>query len=327
MQRYYGWQKNPAWSKPLLFLNGNNNNNNNNDSDCVSPVLQSPCIHYHRIYNMLALDGTTLEGFIRASSSGGHNDTYNIGEAMHSYCAHYGLNISKTFPSHANLVCNRMVGHDNKNGVVSTKQRKGAYSTALVLSAPDSGDNNGTKQGRLCLIDAPDQPFIFDNAFQQEQEQKQPDNEEKKQKKTKRKLLPVEERRAKQIDIDAIKEHRLVPLAILPLFLSFLPPCYSRVNTVLYECEMLESRVWNSFVDIGDHQAYLTEQVEALARNRRFMGFTYQCAYQSPQQRSLSQYERELHEAEVLQLRLQLQGLSQYGQERIKKAAAKSIKK
>jgi hypothetical protein len=292
------------------------------ETDSVSPVLQSPGIHYHRIYNMLAIDGHALELFVCTGGGGGEDKPFRLMDAVEAYCQCYGVDPSKTFPSHANLVCNRVVGRAGL-GTARHPARAGPYVTAQHIFTSNNNNSNeapvmGTRsEGKVCLIDAPNEPFIYDNMVLHADGSNDEDNvddtstpistiKEPQSKEKKRR-----ENNAKLVDLKTLESYRLIPVALLPLFLPFLPPCYTRVNTVLHECELLESRIWNCFTDIANYQSYLTEQVEALARNRRFLGFTYQCSHhasftQDPQQRLLNQYERSLYENEILQLRMAL---------------------
>lgn len=290
---------------------------NSKEIDNVTPILQSPGIHYYRIYNMLAIDGRALELFIKSTDA-----SFSLLTAIQAYCLNYGVDPSKTFPSHANLVCNRVMGRAGL-GTARHPTRTGPYVTAQYVKNDDDDDMGVHSEGKVCLIDAPNEPFIYDNMVLHGGVTTNTATSDK----NASPLAPERKRRenyAKLIDLKTLGTYRLIPVALLPLFLPFLPPCYTRINTVLHECEMLESRIWNCFTDIANYQSYLTEQVEALARNRRFIGFTYQCSHHAsfvhePQQRLLSQYERSLYENEILQLRMALVETKECAEKEIKK--------
>jgi hypothetical protein len=96
---------------------------------------------------------------------------------------------------------------------------------------------------------------------------------------------------------------RLIPVSLLPLLLQHMPLYFTRVNAITSECEALEQRVWNSFPEIIHYPSYVSEQVGASEKNRRYCNFVHQCSYHSGA--GMGEYERHLYECEIAELRIE----------------------
>ena len=100
------------------------------------------------------------------------------------------------------------------------------------------------------------------------------------------------------------KYHRVIPIAILPLFLSLLPSYYQSAKTLVYECEMVEIKMRNN-PNLANNTNYVVAQVDTLMSNRRYLSFTHQCSFLNASEDRISDYERELYENEILQLKME----------------------
>ena len=156
-------------------------------------------------------------------------------------------------------------------------------------------------------VDNGDEPFIYNNDelyemernFIEEKEEVVVDEKKKKKKRKKKSIvLPPP-----PLQLDT-KYHRVIPMAILPLFLSLLPSYYQNANTLVYECEMVESRMRND-PNLVNNEAYVIAQVDTLCSNRRYMSFAHQCCFLNASEDRISDYERELYENEILQLKME----------------------
>jgi hypothetical protein len=148
-----------------------------------------------------------------------------------------------------------------------------------------------------------DEPFIYNNdeLYGMEREGSVVvvvDKEDGKKPKEKKK------RKLSKKQITPIKHYRVIPIAILPLFLSLMPSYYQNANTLVYECEMVEMRMRNE-PNLVNNAKYVVAQIDTLRANRRYISFAHQCSFINASEDKLSDYERELYENEILQLKME----------------------
>ena len=271
----HGWKKTSPWT----------GSNNSAATDYVEPIPQAPKIHYFRLYNLMAIDGDQLQRLVHLA-----DPTFNLLECMLRYCADYRLEIDKTFPSARHRTCNRIVR--------AKKMRKQLH-----------GEEEDT--GRLYMIKGPDEPFIYDNDAINTPHPVAPETATT-TKRSKYKYQRFDENGARftytrEYALRQREFPRLIPVTVLPLFLTYLPTCYTRVNTILHACEQMEESIWAKFHTLAYYESYMAEQVDAITQNRRFTGFAHQCTHLllgEQAVRPLDAYERSLHANELLHLRL-----------------------
>jgi hypothetical protein len=258
-----GWRRKQPWLRART----------NGEQDTLAPLPQAPKIDFYRLYNLLAIDAHVLEQFVRLSEP-----AFDVSLCIQDYCELYQCSVDKTFPSQRYTIANHAALVNRKPG-----QARRIMLAQRVTTTDDC------------------EPIVFDNdeinrineAADGEVESMECEES-----------MPTKKRQSLANKTpDNTVFTRLIPVSILPLFLTQLPLCYTRVNAILHECERLEKRVWSQFPDIVYYPSYLVEQVEAIEQNRRYASFSHQCAY-ATLQRPVDNEERRLHENEILQLRL-----------------------
>jgi hypothetical protein len=243
------------------------------DQDAARCEPQSPGVNDYRLYNVLAVDARALERVVQRGER-----RFDIEQCMRAYCRQYQVRRAKTFPS---------LRHDIAQHGALMERSKHAVSARAQRTARDNKRRHQDNDDEGA--------FIYDNAFINVPGATDEETTETR--------AEVPRRGQKRAEVAAAEEQwtRLIPVAVLPLLLPLLPPCYTRANEILYECEQLEQRLWRQFTTMAQYPRYVMAQVDALASNRRHVARLHQQSHLAQRAKA----ESRLHEDELLHLRLE----------------------
>lgn len=263
----------------------------------IEPLPQSPSIHYFQFYPLIGFDASLIEGFIQSVVP-----EFNMMDAMLQYCKRYGdIHISKTFPSMRQAIANRREYDNNEKKVIKRSKK-------TSVNFEERLENRIGEVEDCCIYDNDEIVEVEEQEWREENESEDvkrervlKENAEKKRRKRKEKR----DRETQEKEFLDTVFPRIIPISLLPLFLSSLPlPSLHGATSLLYECELLEAQIRNQHA----LTVLETEQVESLALNRRYLSFLFQQSHfngNRGDEDGLAAYERELYENEIFQLKLQ----------------------
>lgn len=240
----HGWRRKRAYRK----------SGNAGGGDSVMAVTQAPHIRDYRLYNLIAIDARALERVIAMGAP-----TFDIERCIKAYCKQYGVRRGKTFPSLRHDIANHAAAMDKQSGAARASLTRARKKLLHEQRRHDIGsDITG---------------FIYDNDDLQQSDEETEDEAC---------VEPKKRGARRRVDDADIEWTRLIPVAILPLFMMHLPLCFTRVNEAMHACEALESRLWQRFTGMTQYESHVGEQVRAMAVNRRYMSFVHQRHYVEP---------------------------------------------
>lgn len=195
-----------------------------------------------------------------------HYPEFSLTQFLIDLSKQYNIAIDSLFPSHRHEISNRLspevIRHTNDNNNKKKKKRR-----------VDENDEEVEEEGMVDLIE--------------EIIERKRENESRRERK---------ERHQKRIF------GRILPISILPMFLSRLPDFYQEVNISLSLCEQVETLLWNSMV-LHKYDSYVADQVRLLRQNRKFLAMEYQ-SFRFIKDQQTENYEIILLENEILQRQL-----------------------
>lgn len=244
-------------------------------NDKLELILKQPSMKFYLFYSIIGFSFETIQQFIKQYYP--HEDLYRI---LFDICENYQVSIDQTFPSLRDEVSNRKTLNSRRIAIpVLLGKKKRKISSSLI-----------------------DEEEEYDTGNEEEEEEDIDVNEWIKNEKTDRKM--EDKRRKKKKKMDWEKEYdRIIPISILPIFLSHLPGFYQTVNMTLSLCEELEIMIWKE-IQFTNYDDYVRDQMRVFKHNRKVIAFQYQTIQFDRPNKELDQYELILKENELFQFRL-----------------------
>lgn len=233
-------------------------------------TLEQPSISFLYYYTLLGISMNPVETFIQR-----YYPEFSLSQFLIGLSHHYQTPIEKLFPSHRHEIANRLPPEVIRRTTTTTTNDK-----KKKKKKKDIVQEEEEERGGEIIIEWVEEEHC---PVEEIVERKREDANRK-------------ERRVKH---QKRLFGRILPISLLPLFLSHLPDFYQEVNISLSLCEQAESLLWNSMV-LHKYDSYVADQVRLLRENRRHLAMEYQCD-RFTNDREIENYENILLENELLQ--------------------------
>jgi hypothetical protein len=225
----------------------------NTDKEIHGPITESPYIHHYKLYTLLALNADIVEQYMRTLVP-----EFDVIDIMLQYCDKYNIHHSKTFPSTRNKLDETPIEYSLKSHEMKRRQeedeRRRNNESELNEGLETFGRNNPAFIARPLL-----------------------DDEKKERRKALIECSKIDKENKKRKHEEYMKKRkpRLIPVAILPIFLMYMPSIYHKKNQFLFQCEQLERILWN-LVSHSNYDVHVVDQISAMTHNRHYAISTIQ---------------------------------------------------
>lgn len=221
----------------------------------IEPIIEPPCVHFHRHYKMIGFKGKHIEQFMRRILP-----DFSIIDVILRVCKEYKADHGKSFPSERNLHYNRCVQMMSlvaieQNRIEDWKRRH--CNVGTIQEGFETFDHNPEYNHRTMTKEEKHNESRYLTSLRQEDRRNQREHHKNYMK---------------------TQFGRIISITALPILLLYMPQEYHQFNTLVDECERLENHILNNFI-VPFNAPYISDQIIAMRNNRRYVTYLFQTQY------------------------------------------------